>query len=279
MFHLVTHAAFKALLFLASGSVIHGSGTQDLHEMGGLRSSMPVTAIVWIIGGLALAGIPPTAGFFAKDEVVASVLHGAPWAGVMLMLASLLTGAYIARATRLAFFGSPRGTSKAHESPWVMTVPLAILAAGALTIGFLGSSIAGVLGVEPEALSLGFAALAVGIAVIGLASGWLFAGDAGRAESSLSPALRGVWDTLQNGYGFDGLVTRAVVAPVVAGSQVVDSAIDRTAIDGAAEGVAGLSRRFGILLADTMNGKGQSYSALLATGVILLISLTIWLVR
>ena len=195
------------------------------------------------------------------------------------MLASFLTAAYIARATRLAFFGSPRGTSTAHESPWVMTVPLGILAVAALTIGFFGAPIAGVLGVEPESLSMGLAAIAVTIAVIGLVVGWLFAANAGQAEKSLSPAQRGVWDTLRNGYGFDGLVTRAVVAPVVAGSRVVDASVDRVVIDGTAEGVAKLTRRVGIALADTMNGRGQFYGAVLAVGVILLMTLTIWLVR
>lgn len=279
IFHLVTHAAFKALLFLASGSVIHGSGTQDLREMGGLRSSMPATATTWVIGGLALAGIPPLAGFFSKDEVVASVLHSAPWAGVALLAASLLTGAYVARATRLAFFGSSRGESKAHESPWTMTVPLGILALGALGLGFAGHGIAVALGVESEALNYGLAAVAVGLAAIGGVGGWLFAGHGGRAESSLSPALRGVWDAAQSGYGFDTFVTRAVVQPVVAVSRAIDAMVDRAAIDGIAEGVAGLARKAGVLLADTMSGDGQSYTALLATGVIVLLAMTIWLVR
>jgi NADH-quinone oxidoreductase subunit L len=279
IFHLVTHAAFKALLFLSSGSVIHGSGTQDLHEMGGLRSKMPLTATCWIAGGLALAGIPPTAGFFSKDAVVASVLNVAPWAGFALLAASLLTGAYVARATRLAFFGSARGEREAHESPWTMTVPLGVLAVGALGLGMAGPTVARALGTQSEPLSFGLAAIAVGLAATGALGGWLFASDGGRAENSLAPALRGVWDAARSGYGFDTLVTRAVVQPVVATAGVIDAMLDRAAIDGTAEGVAGLARRVGVLFADTMSGDGQSYTALLASGVIVLLALTIWLVR
>jgi NADH-quinone oxidoreductase subunit L len=276
IFHLVTHAAFKALLFLTSGSVIHGSGTQDLREMGGLRSRMPLTATAWIVGGLALAGIPPTAGFFSKDAVVGSVLAVAPWAGVALLLASVFTGAYVARATRLAFFGKPRGDS-AHESPWTMTIPLAVLSLFALGLGAVGPAIARTLGAPIEALQLGTAALTVTLAAAGAVGGWLLAGASGAVEDALVPA--GAWRFVRSGYGFDGLVNAAVVRPLTVAARAVDAMFDRMAVDGIAEGFAQLARRAGGILSSTMSGDGQAYSALLASGVVVLIALTIWLVR
>jgi NADH-quinone oxidoreductase subunit L len=279
IFHLVTHAAFKALLFLTSGSVIHGSGTQDLREMGGLRSKMPLTAVAWVIGGLALAGIPPLAGFFSKDQVVGSVLAAAPWAGVALLAASLLTGAYVARATRLAFFGTSRGTHEAHESPWTMTVPLAVLAIGALGLGFAGPSIATVLGAGSEPLSLGLAALAVGLAAAGALGGWLLAANGGAREQAFKPALARMWGAARDGYRFDSLVNAGLVRPMAALGRFTDSVLDRGAIDGIAEAFATLARDAGGLLTRTMNGDGQNYSALVAVGAIVLLCVTIWLVR
>ncbi len=279
LFHLVTHAAFKALLFLSSGSVIHGSGTQDLREMGDLRSKMPITATAWIIGGLALAGIPPTAGFFSKDEVVASVLQAAPWAGVALLAASVLTGAYVARATRLAFFGTARGAKEVHESQWTMTLPLLVLAVAALSLGLAGPMIARALGAESEALSLGIAAVAVGLAAAGAIGGWLLAADGGRREQALPPAFARMWGMVRNGYGFDTLATNVAVRPIAKLARFIDEAVDRAAIDGFVEGLAVAVRRAGALLAGTMNGDGQSYTALLAVGVIVLLAVTVWLVR
>lgn len=279
IFHLVTHAAFKALLFLTSGSVIHGSGTQDLREMGGLRSKMPLTAVAWIIGGLALAGIPPLAGFFSKDQVVGSVLASAPWAGVALLAASLLTGAYVARATRLAFFGAARGTGEAHESPWTMTVPMAALAAAAIGLGFAGPSIAAVLSAESEPLSVGLAAVAVGLAGAGALGGWLLAAGGGAREGSFSPALAVVWGAARDGYGFDALVNGAIVRPMAALARFTDAVVDGQGIDRVAEGFAGLARWAGEIFSRTMSGDGQTYSALLSAGAIILLCITIWLVR
>ena len=146
LFHLFTHAFFKALLFLAAGSVIHAIGTQDLFKMGGLRKAMPITAAAFAVGGLALSGIPPFAGFWSKDDILSSVYsqlgaHPAYWPFFLLAFAAVfLTAYYIFRAWFLAFSGEgPRDPTlaHAHEGPWVMTVPLVTLSALAVGSGLL----------------------------------------------------------------------------------------------------------------------------------------------
>jgi len=143
IFHLVTHAFFKALLFLGSGSVIHGlHGEQEMPKMGGLKDKMPTTFRVFLIGALALSGVPIFAGFFSKDEILWDVFASGnviPW--VVLAIAALFTAFYTTRAVILTFFGQPRDKhlyDHAHESPAVMTVPLIILAVLSTIGGFLG---------------------------------------------------------------------------------------------------------------------------------------------
>jgi NADH-quinone oxidoreductase subunit L len=143
MFHLVTHAFFKALLFLGSGSVIHGVGdVQDMRRMGGLRSKMPLTYWTMVIAGGALAALPPLAGFWSKDEILGSALEGGyPILWAIGVFTGGLTAFYITRAIWLTFHGQPRDRhlfDHAHESPRVMTWPLLALAAGSALVGFIG---------------------------------------------------------------------------------------------------------------------------------------------
>jgi NADH-quinone oxidoreductase subunit L len=143
IFHLGTHAFFKALLFLGSGSVIHAmSGEQDMRRMGGLRKALPVTFTTFAVATVAIAGIPPLAGFFSKDQILAGAWgeHRVLWA-IGLVTAGL-TACYMFRALFMTFFGSFRGSdeerSHLHESPRVMTVPLVVLAVGSAVVGFVG---------------------------------------------------------------------------------------------------------------------------------------------
>ena len=143
MFHLITHAFFKALLFLGSGSVIHGIGdVQDMRRMGGLRSKMPLTYWTMVIAGGALAALPPLAGFWSKDEILGSAFkNGYPILWVVGVFTGGLTAFYVTRAIWLTFHGQPRDRhlfEHAHESPRVMTVPLLVLAAGSVLVGFIG---------------------------------------------------------------------------------------------------------------------------------------------
>jgi NADH-quinone oxidoreductase subunit L len=143
LFHVTTHAFFKALLFLAAGSVIHAmNGEQNINAMGGLRKKLPVTFLVFLAGTLAISGVPPLAGFFSKDEILARVWLQHPYLFVVLAITSVLTAVYMFRLLFLTFFGNFRGTYEQehhmHESPRVMTAPLVVLAVFSVAGGFMG---------------------------------------------------------------------------------------------------------------------------------------------
>src|SRR6266702_659930 len=145
IFHLMTHACFKALLFLCAGSVIHGlHGEQDLRKMGGIAQRMLITTLTFLVGAVGLAGLPPFAGFFSKDEILAATFHheGHRLLWAILLAGVFLTALYTARLVLLAFFGSPRMSKEQahhiHESPAVMTLPLGVLAILTAVAGFVG---------------------------------------------------------------------------------------------------------------------------------------------
>ncbi len=279
MFHLVTHAAFKALLFLAAGSVIHGASTQDLREMGGLRRAMPWTAATWIVGAAALAGIPPLAGFFSKDAVVASVFHANAFAGVMLILASALTAFYVARATRLAFFGEWRGEGHAHESPWSMKGPLVLLALLAVGLGFLATPFAEMLGHEGETFDVPILVASVAVALLGIALGWSVVRTGAAGDEALEARLGGAWRGASAGWGMDAAVNRLVIRPSMTIARVTFAFVDRFIIDGMAEGSATLARRVGGVFARLQTGDAQWYATLIGVGVLIMLVATVWLGR
>jgi len=143
MFHVITHAFFKALLFLGAGSVIHAmSDEQDIRSMGGLRKKLPITFLTFLIATIAISGIPPFAGFFSKDEILAHVFEHNKLLWVIGVLGSLMTSFYMFRLLFLTFFGKFRGTHEQehhlHESPASMTIPLIILAVLSAVGGFIG---------------------------------------------------------------------------------------------------------------------------------------------
>ncbi len=143
MFHVVTHAFFKALLFLGSGSVIHAlHGEQDIRKMGGLAKYIKITWITFLIGSLAISGIPPFAGFFSKDEILANAFEHNTIIWAILSISSMMTAFYMFRLVYLTFNGAFRGTEETrkhiHESPAIMTIPLIVLAILSIFGGFLG---------------------------------------------------------------------------------------------------------------------------------------------
>ncbi|MDO9557810.1 MAG: NADH-quinone oxidoreductase subunit L [Coriobacteriia bacterium] len=274
IFHLVTHAAFKALLFLGSGSVIHSAGTQDLHEMGGLGRVMPVTMVTWVLGAGALAGIPPLAGFFSKDGIIHAAWVASPVAGAVLVLASLMTAFYITRATLLAFAGDFRGQGHPHESPWTMTLPLMVLAAGAVGLGFAGGSLAELLGGH-GALEPVVAIVSALVALTGVAVGWSFYRRGPSADTVLETRLGAVYPTAANAFGVDALLTRLFVRPARSFAEKVYDAIDRRLIDGAVNGVGKLAVGAGRLAAGLQTGQIDLAAAMVGAGIVFLTALVI----
>jgi len=279
-FHLVTHAVFKALLFLASGSVIHGTGTQEMGQMGGLRSKMPVTFWTWLIGALALAGVYPLAGFWSKDEILLSAHDGGFTALYwILVIASTLTAFYIGRATLLTFFGKPRDKKvyeHAHESPSTMTIPMILLAALAVVVGFANSPHAGywfshfVYFDHPhEASSSSFVILWATLAwVVGLGAAYLLYGKSADDGWAKRLGLGGVWRVLSNKYYVDELYNGVFVRGTVALSRATGE-FDKEVVDGAVNGIGALFRSGSGLLRRAQTGLVQAYALTLFLAVVL----------
>jgi NADH-quinone oxidoreductase subunit L len=285
MFHLMTHAFFKALLFLGAGSVIHGMhDEQDMTRMGGLARKMPVTFATMAIGWLAISGIPPLAGFWSKDEILAAVFErGGLWTvlwGVGIFTA-LLTAFYMTRMIWLTFFGAPRWADgvEPHESPRVMTVPLMALA---------GLSIVGGLVNTPFRTSLehflapAFAAIHLSHPPEG-ATAWILAGISvvaalvGIGMAALRyrdriPAEQGAgWRLLGRGYYVDDVYGQVFARSGKLGAAWLAFRFDSRGIDGAVEGVGGLTRRVASWLRPLQSGFVRSYGvAILLGGVALL---------
>ncbi|HVM12633.1 MAG TPA: NADH-quinone oxidoreductase subunit L [Actinomycetota bacterium] len=304
LFHLFTHAFFKALLFLGAGSVIHAVHSNNMSDMGGLRRSMPVTFWTFLIGSAALAGIPPLAGFWSKDEIITTAFvegHYVLWA--VAFATAILTAFYMTRAVLLTFFGDYRGHGHPHESPRVMTVPLVILAVLSVSVGFLNATPFGihlfadwVFFHEPHhaAFNYGFAAIAIVGAALGIGVGYrLYAGWRDRDPvRKLGPLyrfldrkyllddiyLRGIVRPIQypiaravnwtNRYILDGIVH--LVAWVTRKLGGVTAAVDRNLVDGAVNRVAIGTGWTGGLLRYVQSGNVQRYAVLLFTGVVIL---------
>jgi NADH-quinone oxidoreductase subunit L len=289
LFHLFTHAFFKALLFLAAGSVIHAVGTQDLFKMGGLRKPMRLTAAAFAIGGLALAGIPPFAGFWSKDDVLSAVYselgsHPAYWPFFLLAFAAVfLTAYYIFRAWFLAFSGDTTRDASlphAHEGPWTMQVPLVVLSALALGSGLLifwpnfqGLLLngAGASGIPPVygTTDLVLSAVSVLLAVSGIAVAWSLWGN-GKvyvlpASSPAQPVRRLLLDRYYIKAGYDWIGLKAVYTVARAADF-----FDQYVIDGT---VHGFERMFAALsdrLRRIQTGVVSDYAAYVVAGLIAL---------
>jgi NADH-quinone oxidoreductase subunit L len=281
VFHLYTHAFFKACLFLGAGSVIHAmSGEQDIRKMGGLARRIPVTFATFAIATAAIAGIPPLAGFFSKDEILwfalASDRGGNPFLFFAGSLTALMTAFYMFRLLWLTFFGKPRmdeaTAHHVHESPLSMTGVLVLLAVGSAVGGFLSIPhylepmfrLPGIKhGLEP--LEHPVVYLSVAIAAIGLAAAWYFFGDLRRAEA-VRQRWQGLHRVLFAKYFVDEAYDRLITRPLEWLSRAVFLNLgDRMLLDGTLNGMAHLARRTAGMLARVQTGNLQLY-LLLALG-------------
>jgi NADH-quinone oxidoreductase subunit L len=302
-FHLFTHAFFKALLFLGSGSVIHACHTNNMSEMGGLRKPMPITFWTFLIGSLALAGVPPMAGFFSKDELLVVLEHEHEIILLVLLLFSaVVTAFYTTRMVLQTFFGEYRGHGHPHESPISMTGPLVALAAATLGIGFLGLAYTGapffdwVFLEEPEEVTfvVAIAALSVGAALLGILGG--IAVYRRWREPDPITALGPLYTLFTKKYYLDEIYWNGIIRPVrdnVAAfvywtnQNVLDGIVngaarvtrvfsggvrtfDENVIDGAVNGLGQTAGFTGGLLRYLQSGNVQRYAAFLFAGVVIL---------
>jgi NADH-quinone oxidoreductase subunit L len=300
MFHLMTHAFFKALLFLGAGSVIHGlHGEQDIRRMGGLRARMPVTFLTFAVATLAIAGIPPLAGFFSKDEILAAAWTGNRTIWVVLLGAAILTAFYMTRLTWLVFFGSFRGDretlTKAHESPRSMTIPLALLAVLSVVGGWIGIPMvmSGWVGggdwnrfhhwLEPAvtlpqtvaehaqaAHSPGVEGVLIVLAVVVALTGILLALALYRREgpaARLARATGPVYRTLRNLFWVDELYDAVIIRPFYAVSRFLD-AFDRRVVDGVVNAAGIVTELTGQVIKLFQTGLVRNYAMTFLLGVV-----------
>jgi NADH-quinone oxidoreductase subunit L len=276
IYHLVTHAFFKALLFLGSGSVIHAlAGEQDLRHMGGLRKKIPWTYATMMCAAVAIAGVPPFSGFFSKDAILVAAHQHAPWMYWLGTVTAGMTAFYVFRAIFLAFFGEYRGDKHAHESPPVMLIPLAILALLSIAGGFLfkvPQFLAPIFPAMEEAENPALVEISVVAGLMGIALAWLmYVARPGMADS-FAASMNGLYRLVYNKYFVDEIYAAAVVNPVVGGSRaVLWKDVDVKLIDGAANGVGERARNIGGVLRLIQSGNIRSYATWVLFGSVVLI--------
>ena len=306
IFHLMTHAFFKALLFLGAGSVIHAlSGEQDIMKMGGLRSRLPKTHATFLIATLAIAGIPPLAGFFSKDEILWAALSGqggAIWIWGLGVLTAAMTAFYMTRLYLLVFGGSSRLSHEAehhlHESPAIMTVPLMLLAVGSAVAGFLGiphflggaalpnylehwlepvlphaAAATAAAGGAAGHAAAGHAALgewpamliALAAAAAGIVGAWRLYGG-GPLAAAASPVAR----LLEHAWYVDELYDRIVLAPYRALCRF-SAALDTRLVDGLVNATGFMTDMTGEIMRLTQTGYVRNYALGFFTGIVVIL--------
>jgi len=302
IFHLMTHAFFKALLFLAAGSVIHAmGGEQDMNRMGGLSKKISWTFGTMLVATMAIAGIPFFSGFFSKDAILLAAFQSDNGGRVLYafgLLTALLTSFYMFRLIFLTFRGKPRFDDHkvhVHESPWSMLGPLVVLAVLAFAGGWFAlpaffqgpdyfvNFLAPVLGgheaveaageVTAHQLELILAGVAVSAAVIGLGVAyWLYLKKPGQADE-LAKSMKPAYTTLLNKYYVDELYAAVVVKPLLwISTNVLWKGVDVAGIDGAVNGLAEGLTTVGDGVRHTQSGNTRSYAVWVVVGAIVIIA-------
>ncbi len=295
MFHLVTHAFFKGLLFLAAGSVIqgmergmhgsHGSAEtdpQDMRNMGGLRKKMPLTYWVYLIGGLALSGIAPLAGFFSKDEILGAAYNGHTAVFALLVITAFLTAFYMGRQLVMVFFGKPLTAAAEHasESPRVVTIPLIILAllsvlGGALNlpgVHTLEHWLAHTLGEgEPAGFIWLVAGLSFFLALLGLGAAWFIYSrrvQNAEADDPLKKPLGALFTGMEHKWWVDEFYQALILNPYKAFAQFMADPVDLGVIDRVGGGLAAGTRTLAEGLRKLENGYVRSYALWMVVGLL-----------
>ncbi|MFM6970171.1 MAG: NADH-quinone oxidoreductase subunit L [Sediminibacterium sp.] len=289
VFHVMTHAFFKALLFLGAGSVIHAMHhEQDITKMGGLKSKLPITHITFLLGCLAIAGVPPFSGFFSKDEILMAAYNTNPIFYYVGMGGALLTAFYMFRLYSLTFLGNFRGTAHQqehlHESPSAMTIPLMVLAFFAVVAGFVG--IPELFAPDAHALEHFLAPVFAGSAALTHAhhleasTEWILMGTATVLilivilyavtkfkKYTSTETNTGIAKVLENKWYIDELYDTIIVKPLFWKANFLKNTIEKYVIDGAVNGVGKLvgygSRQFRLV----QSGQVGSYILMMVMAV------------
>jgi NADH-quinone oxidoreductase subunit L len=298
IFHLFTHAFFKACLFLGSGSVIHAlGGEQDMRKMGGLRPHLPTTYWTYVIAALAIAGAPFTAGFFSKDLILWQAFsspYGSPALWAVGWFTAGLTALYMFRQLFMVFHGACRADEHVkahiHESPAVMTLPLIVLAIGAIFSGWLGAPeylwgsrwdqwLTPIFGAAHEAghgslnTEITLMALTLAVVSVGILLAYLCYGRGAELPERLSTlASGGFYRLLLNKYYIDELYDFLIVRPFTGTSQMLAQAFDPKVIDGAVNGIAAGTRGLSAIWRGMQTGNVQHYLVGFVAGAVALLA-------
>jgi NADH-quinone oxidoreductase subunit L len=281
LFHLFTHAFFKALLFLGAGAVIHAVHTNEIWSMGGLVRRMPITHITFLTATLAIAGVPPLSGFFSKDLILAAAWenHHPFIFGVGLLVAGI-TAFYMFRIYFITFWGKARSEKSkiAHEAPLVMLVPLIVLAAFSVVSGFvpMGEFVRVGAGVSEHSGSKLIPVLATITGLIGIIIAWLFYGGESRLSQMVVKRLGSVYTIIHDKFYIDEIylfVTQQIIFPYI-GAPI--AWFDRHVVDGTVNLTANLTRLGGVVLSRLQTGQAQTYGVWLVNGAIV-VALFIWI--
>jgi NADH-quinone oxidoreductase subunit L len=304
IFHLYTHAFFKALLFLGSGAVIHAlAGEQDMRKMGGLRKELPITYWTFVVGAVAIAGIPPFAGFFSKDEILYRTYasgHTVLW--VVGVMTALLTAIYMFRLVFMTFHGErvsqahpephsdlSHHSTHLHDAPPAMAVALIVLAIGSVAAGwagiggrfehFLEPSFGAAVGEAVEGgpeTTLMIVSVVVALAGIGIAAYFFLVNR--RAADQAAAKLSGVHRLLSNKYYVDEVYDAAIVQPIhIVSEDGLWKGVDVGVIDRTVNGVAGAVAGGGDVLRRLQTGSVRAYAASIFLGGVLIIGYFLWL--
>jgi len=311
IFHLMTHAFFKGLLFLAAGSVIHAvGGEQDMRKMGGLRSYIPWTFLTMGIATLAIAGIPPLAGFWSKDEILWKAYQGSWVYWLIGVITAFITSFYMFRLLFMTFFGDYRGAQvdshghathghgdhghgEPHESPMVMLVPLIILAVLSIFGGFVGYHNAFEHFLEPvfgtgavadaagEAASGGTEYILMGVSVLtallGLVLAYVLYVSKPYLPEKIAVSLGSLYDAVLNKYYVDEIYAKVFVKPLVDGSTtILWQGVDRKVIDDSVNNAADGAQHVSDEVRHMQSGNLRSYAGWIAAGAALVIAYMIW---
>ena len=312
IFHLMTHAFFKGLLFLGAGSVIHAvGGEQDMRKMGGLKTYIPITFTTMLIATLAIAGIPPLAGFWSKDEILWKAYQANPVYWAVGVITAFITSFYMFRLLFMTFWGDYKGIkvddhghahatqghgdhdhAEPHESPMVMLVPLVILAILSTIGGLVGIHngfehfLEPVFGSEfPKAITEGTGStewLLMGVSVIfafaGLILAYVLYVSKPYLPQKIADALNGFYTTVLNKYYVDEIYAKIFVKPLVDGStSILWQGVDRKVIDDTVNNAADGARHVSDEVRHMQSGNLRSYAGWIAAGAAVLIAYMVWL--